>query len=98
MPCLIALLTVCFSRLAFLCLWIFTPLVEGAFSTFIGPLLGLAFLPFTLIMYVMLWTPASGVAGWEWLWAVVAFLNDTTLYASSAYVNRQEMQGFPGAT
>jgi hypothetical protein len=68
MPCLFALLAVCVSRLAFLCLWIFAPLVERAFSTFIGPLFGLAFLPFTSVMYVVLWTSGIGMAGWEWLW------------------------------
>lgn len=96
--CLFALLMVSAPRLAFLCMWIFTPLVERAFNTFIGPLLGLAFLPFTSIMYVLLWTPGVGVVGWEWLWVVLAFIVDLASYAGTAYSNRQQIEGYPGVT
>ena len=96
MPCLFALLAVCAPRMAFLFMWIFTPLVERAFNTFIGPLLGLAFLPFTSIVYVLLWTPGVGLVGWEWLWIVLAFFIDLTSYASSAISNKQKIQGYPG--
>jgi hypothetical protein len=98
MPCLIALLAVCAPRLAFLFMWIFTPLVNRAFNTFVGPLLGLAFLPFTSIMYVVLWTPGIGVVGWEWLWVVLAFFVDLMSYAGSAMTNRQQIEGYPGTT
>ncbi len=98
MPCLIALLAVTAPRLAFMFMWIFTPLVERAFSTFVGPLLGLAFLPFTSIMYVVLYTPGIGVVGWEWLWVVLAFLVDIMGYAGAAASNRQQIEGYPGAT
>src|SRR5690349_11626255 len=98
MPCLIALLAVTAPRVAFLFIWIFTPLVDRAFNTFVGPLLGLAFLPFTSIMYVVLWTPGVGVVGWEWLWIVLAFLVDISSYVGSAVSNRQQIQGYPGTT
>lgn len=98
MPCLFALLAVTVPRLAFFFMWIFTPLVDRAFNTFVGPLLGLAFLPFTSIMYVVLWTPGVGVTGWEWLWIVLAFFVDISSYASSAISNRQQIEGYPGAS
>jgi hypothetical protein len=98
MPCLIALLAVTAPRLAFLFMWIFTPLVDRAFNTFVGPLLGLAFLPFTSIMYVVLYTPGIGVVGWEWLWIGLAFLVDIMGYAGSAMSNRQQIEGYPGTT
>ncbi len=98
MPCLIALLAVTAPRLAFLFMWIFTPLVDRAFNTFVGPLLGLAFLPFTSIMYVVLYTPGIGVVGWEWLWIVLAFFVDIMGYAGSAMSNRQQIEGYPGTT
>ena len=98
MACLFALLAVTAPRFAFLLMWIFTPLVDRAFNTFIGPLLGLAFLPFTSIMYVLLWTPAVGVVGWEWLWVFLAFFVDLAAYAGSAFSNRQQIEGYPGAT
>lgn len=96
MPCLIALLAVTAPRLAFLFMWIFTPLVERAFNTFVGPLLGLAFLPFTSIMYVALYRPGVGVVGWEWLWIGLAFIVDLTSYAGSAFSNRRQIEGYPG--
>ncbi|MGH2503344.1 MAG: hypothetical protein ACRDID_12630 [Ktedonobacterales bacterium] len=98
MPCLIALLMVTAPRLAFLFMWVFTPLVDRAFNTFVGPLLGLAFLPLTSIMYVVLWTPGVGVVGWEWLWIVLAFVLDLTSYAGSVFGNRQQIEGYPGST
>ena len=98
MACLFALLAVSAPRLAFLFMWVFTPLVDRAFNTFVGPLLGLAFLPFTSIMYVILYTPGIGVVGWEWLWIVLAFIVDLMAYAGSAASNRQQIEGYPGAT
>jgi hypothetical protein len=98
MACLFALLAVTAPRFAFLFLWIFTPLVDRAFNTFVGPLLGLAILPFTSIMYVALYTPGIGVVGWEWLWIVLAFLVDIMSYAGSAAGNRRQIEGYPGTT
>ena len=98
MACLFALLIVSAPRLAFLFMWVFTPLVDRAFNTFVGPLLGLAFLPFTSIMYVVLYRPGVGVVGWEWLWIVLAFFVDLMGYAGSAASNRQQIEGYPGAT
>ncbi len=98
MACLFALLLVSAPRLAFLFMWVFTPLVERAFHTFVGPLLGLAFLPFTSIMYVALYTPGIGVVGWAWLWIVLAFFVDLSSYAGSAASNRRQIQGYPGTT
>jgi len=98
MPCLFALFAVMAPRLAFLFMWIFTPLVDRAFNTFVGPLLGLAFLPFTSIMYVLLYIPGVGVVGWAWLWVILAFFIDLASYAGSAIGNRRQIQGYPGTT
>lgn len=98
MACLFALLVVTAPRLAFLFMWIFTPLVDRAFNTFVGPLLGLAFLPFTSIMYVALWTPAVGVVGWEWFWVILALFVDLAAYVGGAASNRQQIEGYPGAS
>ena len=58
-----------FPRIAFAVYWIARPAsVDAAFDTFIVPLLGLIFLPFTTLMYVILWSPGVGVTGSGWLW------------------------------
>ena len=90
--CLFALLVAFFPRIAFLVYWIARPsVVEAVFGTFLWPLLGLLFLPFTTLMYTVLWT-RTGLAGWDWLWVAIAVLLDLSHYASSAYVNRDRIQ------
>lgn len=89
--CLFAILAASFPRVALLFVWVFTPLVERAFSTFVGPLLGLAFLPFTTLVYVLLFP----VIGWGWLWVGLGLLADISTYAGSAYRNRAQIQGYP---
>ena len=47
--------------------WIFGTKVDAAFSSWIWPLLGLLFLPWTTIAYVLAWGPVYGVSGfWGW--------------------------------
>lgn len=88
MGCLFALFAWIFPRIALFLVWSLTDLVGRAFSTWIWPLLGLAFLPLTTLAYVLFWTPGVGLTGWEWLWVVLAFLLDIGSYGGSAYGNR----------
>ena len=61
MGCLFALFAGLFPRLALFIIWIARPALVGvAFSGWIVPLLGIIFLPFATLMYVILYTPASG--------------------------------------
>jgi hypothetical protein len=65
-PCLIALIAVLSPRLALVLLWLFTNYVDRAFSGWFWPLLGLIFLPWTTLLYVLV-DIAPGpihVAGW----------------------------------
>jgi hypothetical protein len=65
-PCLIALIAVLSPRLAIVLLWLFTNYVDRAFSGFFLPLVGLIFLPWTTLLYVLV-DIAPGpihVAGW----------------------------------
>ncbi|WIG59958.1 MAG: hypothetical protein OJF49_002706 [Ktedonobacterales bacterium] len=90
--CLFALGAATFPRLVLLFTWIFTPLVSRAFqSVFIVPLLGIIFLPFTTLMYVLVWSAPFGVTGWGWFWVGLGLLLDIGSYTSSAYSNRDRM-------
>ncbi len=94
MCCIFALLAVMFPRLALLFLWLFTPLVTRAFhSAFLIPLLGIIFLPFTTLMYVLVWVAPFGVVGLAWFWVVLGFLIDLGSYASGGYSNRRRVPG-----
>ena len=61
--CLIFLLALFAPRVAFAFIWIFGDRVDLAFGSFIWPLLLLIFLPWTGIMYTLLWSPVGGVEG-----------------------------------
>lgn len=89
--CLFALLAGLFPRVAFIVYWIARPsVVDAVYGTFIWPLLGLIFVPFTTLMYTILWT-ARGLTGWDWVWVAIALLLDLGHYASSAYGNRARL-------
>jgi hypothetical protein len=69
MACLFALFGGLFPRLALLVLWIARPaLVGAAFNTFLLPLLGIIFLPFATLIYVIVYTPGVGLIGFDWFW------------------------------
>jgi hypothetical protein len=85
MGCLFALLAGIFPRLALFIYWIARPArVDAAFDTFLLPLLGIIFLPFATLIYVLLYTPGIGLTGWEWFWVVVAGLFDIVHWAAGA--------------
>ncbi len=87
--CLFALAAATAPRLVLLFVWLFTPLVTRAFqSMFVIPLLGIIFLPFTTLMYVLVWSPVVGVTGWGWFFVIVGVLLDIGSYSGSAYSNR----------
>ncbi len=66
-----------------LIIWIARPArVDAAFDTWIWPLLGLIFLPFATLIYVILWQ-AGGLSGWDWFWVAIAALFDTGHWGAS---------------
>ena len=94
--CLFAMGAAFFPRLAVLFVWLFTPLVNRAFTMVIWPILVIIFLPFTTLMYVLVYNPVVGVTGWGWFWVILGLLLDISSYSSSAYTNRNRMPGYSG--
>jgi hypothetical protein len=93
MGCLLALMSAFAPRLVFVIVWIARPTyVDAVFDTWILPLLGLIFLPFTTLMWVLLDAPPTGVHGLDWLWIVIAVVLDLGHYGS-AYAQRGQMPG-----
>jgi hypothetical protein len=99
MGCLFAIFAGLFPRAMTFILWLARPnLFSAAFGgSWLWPILGIIFLPFTTLMYVLLWTPGIGIVGWDWFWLIVAIVLDVSHYASSAYANRDRMPGFAQA-
>ena len=97
MCCFFATLMFFGPRLAFLIYWLI-PIgrirIYTAFNTWIWPLLGLIFLPWTTLMYVIVYG-VNGIVGFDWLWLGLALLADIASYGGGAY-NRKEIPGYPG--
>ncbi|HET6747711.1 MAG TPA: hypothetical protein VFL71_00495 [Actinomycetes bacterium] len=89
MGCLFALLAAISPRLALVLVWIFTNLVDRAFTGFLLPLLGLIFLPFTTLLYVLAYRPVVGVSGWGWVLVIVGLLFDLGSYGGGAFGRRR---------
>lgn len=93
MGCLLALMSAFAPRLVFLIIWIARPsYIDAVFDTFILPLLGLIFLPFATLMWVLLDAPPVGVHGFDWVWIGLAVLLDLSHYAT-AYSQRGQVPG-----
>src|SRR5262245_19763212 len=92
--CLFALLAVLSPRVALVILWIFTPLVTRVFDqAWWWPLLGLLFLPFTTLMYVLVVAPLGPTNFWGWLLVLFGLFMDLRGYFD-AYTNRERYQQY----
>jgi hypothetical protein len=88
MGCLLLLLMLISARITLVILWLFTNLVDRAFDGWVVPLLGVVFLPWTTLMYVLLWSPAGGVNGWEWIFVALGVIADIGSYGRGAMQRR----------
>jgi hypothetical protein len=74
--CLLALTAVVMPRVVLIGAWIFADrwvlVWDGAV---LMPLLGIAFLPYTTIMYILVWHP-DGIVGYAWVWLLMGFTLD----------------------
>jgi hypothetical protein len=78
-----------FPRLGFLSIWAFTNWVELAFKgSWFLPLLGVIFLPFTALMFVLVSLPAGGISLGGWILVGLAVLADLAHWAQ-LLANRQ---------
>lgn len=82
MCCLVGLMALLGPRIALAFWWIFGDKVDAAFSSWIWPLLGLIFLPWTTLFYVIAWSAIGGVNGAWWLFVALGVVLDVSTYAS----------------
>jgi hypothetical protein len=85
MGCLFVALGAFAPRTLILLIWLARPvLVDNAFDGFILPLLGIIFLPYTTLMFLILHTPGVGGSGGDWLWLGLAVGIDIAHMAAAA--------------
>ena len=99
MGCLLVLMGGLFPRFGVLLVYLARPeYFTAAFgNTWVWPILGVIFLPFTTLMYALMWTPSVGLSGFDWVWLALAFVIDLGHYAGSAYGNRDRIPGSQGS-
>ena len=97
MCCFLSTIWLLGPRVGFLIYW-FTAYgrlhILAAFNTWIWPLLGLVFLPWTTLTYTLLWRPA-GLFGFDWFWLALAFLADISAFAAGA-ARRKDASWYTG--
>jgi hypothetical protein len=74
--CLLAFGIAVAPRAMLILAWIFSDRWARVWGgDFLVPLLGIIFLPFTTIMYMLSWSP-TGIQGWDWLWIILGLILD----------------------
>jgi hypothetical protein len=93
MCCLFTVLALLGPRAAILVWWLLDPLVwQRAFDTFIWPFLGFLFLPWTTLMYVLVYP--GGVNGLDIVWLGLAFAFDLFNWGGGAFGNRRQIDTY----
>jgi hypothetical protein len=74
--CLLAFGLAVAPRAVLVLAWLFSDrwnLVWG--GDFLWPLLGIIFVPYTTVMYMLTWS-VTGIQGWDWLWILLGLFLD----------------------
>ena len=88
--CLFAFSIAVAPRLVLILAWLFSdrwPIVWG--DEWILPLLGIIFLPYTTIMYLLVWSFHGGIEGWDWMWILLGLFLDLSKWFGM-WGNRRE--------
>ena len=97
MCCLFTILVFLGPRIAGIIWWLAQPfrwVGEGplaAFDSWIWPVLGLIFLPWTTLMYVIVYV--GGISWWEWIFLILAVVIDIGAYTGGGYGNKDRIPG-----
>jgi hypothetical protein len=93
MCCLLTVLLFLGPRAALALWWLFDMTrFNVVYNTFLLPFLGFLFLPFTTIMYTLVWQP-TGIEGFNWVWIGLAVVLDIASYGGGGYGNRNRIPG-----
>jgi hypothetical protein len=96
MCCFFLILMFLGPRVAFLVYWL-VPIgrmqVQLAFNNWIWPLAGIIFLPWTTLIYTLVYG-TNGMIGFDWVWVGLALAADIATYTSGAN-KRRSVPGYP---
>ena len=81
MCCILTTLFLLGPRFAVLVWWLFNPYrFSAAFTSFLWPILGIIFAPWTTLMYLLVWSPVTGIYGLDWAFLALAVVADVGMY------------------
>lgn len=84
MCCFVGIVAILGPRVAVALIWIFGNRVELAFDSWWLPLLGLIFLPWTTLAYLIAWQPGGLDSNWDALLIVLGVAMDVITYMQRA--------------
>lgn len=77
--------------------WLFSDRWQVVWSgEWLAPLLGIIFLPYTTIMYLLVWAP-NGIQGWDWIWIALGLILDV-MHWGQWLEKRRQVPGYSTAT
>jgi hypothetical protein len=82
MGCMIFVLALIGPRVALLFTWLATNLVQRAYDSFLVPFLGFLFLPWTTLIYALVWS-INGPSVFGWFFVALGFAVDIASYGAS---------------
>jgi hypothetical protein len=89
MCCFFTALLLVGPRLAIIVWWIYTPaLIDSLFQTWIWPILGWLFLPWSTLMYMVV--APNGIIGFDWILLGLGVFADIATYFGG-YYNRERV-------
>jgi hypothetical protein len=94
MCCIFTILLFFGPRLAILVWWLVSRLyVEaGIGGNWVLAILGWIFLPWTLLMYLIIYP--GGIVGFDWIWMGLGLLADIAWWAGGGWGNRSRLRGY----
>ena len=78
-------------RIATIFFWLIAPnRFSDAFGSWIIPVLGIAFLPWTTLIWVIVYSWGNGVHGLDWFFVALALIGDLASYGSGGYARQRQ--------
>ena len=93
MPCVLVVLALMVPRLVLAVLWVFTDYFGRVFESWLWPVVGFVFMPYTTVAYVAAkLNSESGVSGWWLVLIILAVMADVGAWGGSGRRGRERLE------
>jgi hypothetical protein len=93
MCCFVTLFLLIGPRFALVCMWLFSDMVTRVFgANFVIPLLGIIFLPYTALFYVIVYLYMGMANPFAWALVILGFIIDISAYGGGWWGNRGRLR------